>query len=42
MTNQCVGDKGETMKDYLLGIVAGLLAFGIPAIVYVWRTGGIS
>jgi hypothetical protein len=30
------------MKDYLLGIVAGLLAFGIPAIVYVWRTGGIS
>jgi hypothetical protein len=30
------------MKDYLLGIVAGLLAFGVPAIVYVWKTGGIS
>ncbi len=34
--------QGECMKDYLLGIVAGLLAFGIPAIVYVWKTGGIS
>jgi hypothetical protein len=30
------------MKDYLLGIVAGLLAFGVPAIVYVLKTGGIS
>ena len=30
------------MKDLLLGVLAGLLAFGIPAIVYVWRTGGIS
>lgn len=42
MTNQCVGDKGKTMKDFLLGMVAGVLAFGIPAIVYVWKTGGIS
>jgi len=30
------------MKDFLLGIVAGLLAFGVPAIVYVFKTGGIS
>jgi hypothetical protein len=34
--------QGETMKDFLLGMVAGVLAFGIPAIVYVWKTGGIS
>ena len=34
--------QGETMKDFLLGMVAGVLAFGIPAIVYVLRTGGIS
>jgi hypothetical protein len=30
------------MKDFLLGMVAGVLVFGIPAIVYVIRTGGIS
>ena len=33
---------GNYMKDFLLGMVAGVLAFGIPAIVYVLRTGGIS
>ena len=30
------------MKDFLLGVLAGLLAFGLPAIVYVLKTGGIS
>jgi len=28
--------------DILVGAVAGLLMFGIPAVVYMWRTGGIS
>ncbi len=30
------------MKDFLLGILGGLFVFGIPAIVYVMRTGGVS
>ena len=34
--------EGGNMKDFLLGMVAGVLAFGIPAIVYVLKTGGIS
>ena len=41
--------KGEIMKDnrgelidILVGVLAGLLMFGIPAVVYVLRTGGVS
>lgn len=30
------------MKDIIVGVIAGLLMFGIPAIVYVYKTGGIS
>ena len=30
------------MKDIIVGVVAGLFMFGIPAVVYVMRTGGIS
>jgi len=33
--------RGEWI-DILVGALAGVLMFGIPAIVYVWRTGGIS
>jgi hypothetical protein len=29
------------MKQILIGLVIGLLAFGIPAIVYILRTGGL-
>ena len=34
--------KGEIMKDILLGVIGGLIAFGVPAVVYVLKTGGIS
>lgn len=34
-------NRGELI-DILVGAVAGLLMFGIPAVVYMWRTGGIS
>ena len=27
------------MKDIIIGVIAGLLMFGIPAVVYVLRTG---
>lgn len=30
------------MKDIIVGVIAGLFMFGIPAIVYVYKTGGIS
>lgn len=30
------------MKQFFLGMLGGLLAFGVPAIVYVMRTGGVS
>ena len=30
------------MKDIIIGVIAGLLMFGIPAVVYVLRTGGVS
>lgn len=30
------------MKDFIAGVIAGLLMLGIPAVVYVLRTGGIS
>ena len=33
--------RGEWI-DILVGALAGVLMFSIPAIVYVWRTGGIS
>jgi hypothetical protein len=35
-------NKGQDMKDIIVGVIAGLLMFGIPAVVYVLRTGGIS
>lgn len=30
------------MKDLIVGVLAGLLMFGIPMAVYVYKTGGIS
>lgn len=30
------------MKDIIIGVIAGLFMFGIPAVVYVLRTGGVS
>jgi hypothetical protein len=30
------------MKDIIVGVIAGLFMFGIPAVVYVLRTGGVS
>ena len=34
-------NRGELI-DILVGALAGLLMFGIPAVVYVLRTGGVS
>jgi len=30
------------MKDIIVGVIAGLFMFGIPAVAYVLRTGGVS
>ena len=34
-------NRGELI-DILVGALAGLLMFGIPMVVYVLRTGGVS
>ncbi len=31
----------DNLQKFLAGIVAGLIVFGIPAVVYIWITGGL-
>ena len=35
-------DNRGGLIDILVGALAGLLMFGIPMVVYVWRTGCVS